>query len=232
MSIRLLLILLLGCLLTLTSCGEEGGPTSASQNLDGASLLGLTNNHTLRYLKTDTLVYIDSTYHFDITEDTVQFVITGSANEWVIRAEDDRGLNIELDAQSVLLAGFRRIEDSVEVAYFFANRPAKVHRALTPGDSWTGYTPSFTTATGSLRLPLYFANFGFYFSRTYEGVESISAATGDYAAHKYHSDLFLNQDDQSPVALVDEHYAPNVGLVRLQFRGGGLVRTLSLIQSF
>jgi len=226
---KLLVLTVLFAGLLLVSCGEDGSPTTADLTVDGASLLRLVNNDTLIYLRTDTAVYIDSTYHYDVTESFDTITITGSGDEWVFRRGADPGINVKIGSQSVLLAGYRRNDDTVEIVTYFAEPPTLVHRSLSAGDTWTGYTPSYTSASGSLRMPLYFANFGFHFERTYVGVEPVTVTSGEYNAYKYESDLFINAGDSLPVAHVVEYYALNLGLVRVQFRGGGLIRTLSLV---
>jgi hypothetical protein len=155
--------------------------------------------------------------------------VTGSGDQWVFRHDSDPGINIKIGSQSVLVEGYRRNDDTVEIVTYFAEPPALLHRNLSPGDSWTGYTPSYTSASGSLRMPLYFANFGFHFERTYVGVEPVTVTSGEYSAHKYRAELFINPGDSLPVARIVEYYVRNLGLVRVQFRGGGLIRTLSLV---
>ncbi len=213
----------------LVGCGEEEGPT-APVPLDGAMLVGLAANDTLRYYQVDSVVTIDTTYRVDVTEQEFIATTSGGGDEFVYSFGREPLVNVLRTAESVLINGYWRSDESTLVITYFADPPVLLHRNLVPGDTWDGYMPSYSVPPDYSRLPIYFAHFGFYFQKTYQGTEHVIVPSGEYTAHRYDSRLYINPGDSVAAAIVTEHFVPNFGLVRYTFRGGGLTRVLARVE--
>ena len=213
----------------LAGCGEEDPVSGPDRVSDGAALLRLVDGDTLRYFRVDTTVTIDSMYHIETDQGTMQIVIEGDGEDWVFRHGSDPAINVRRSGEAVLISGYWRHDDSTENIVYFAEPSVLVKRDLVPGQWWDGYTPSFSTPQGSRRVPVYFANFGFYFVKTYRGTESVTVPMGTFTAHRYDTELFVHGGDSTAVARVAEHYVYNLGLVRSRFEGGGLTRTIVMV---
>jgi hypothetical protein len=212
-------------------CGEEGAPSGPDRVADGAALLRLVDGDTLRYFRVDTIVTIDSMYHIRTDQGTMEITIDGAGDDWVFRHGSDPAINVKRTPTAVLVSGYWRHDDSTENIVYFTEPSILVKRSLVLNETWEGYTPSFSTPLGSRRVPVYFANFGFYFVKTYRGTEPVTVPGGTYTAHRYETELYLNAGDSLAVAQVTEHYVYNLGLVRSRFEGGGLTRVLVLVGS-
>jgi len=216
--------------LIFAACGCDDDSTGIDDAIDAATFVALVDNDTLVYLQIDTVVTIDSTYTVVVTQDFFQVTVHEDDGQWIFRHDGDPALNILIGAEAAMLNAYWRQDDTTEIVTYFAEPPVLLHRELIVGDTWSGYTPSYTGANGSLRLPIYFANFGFHFVKTFVGPETVTITAGQFAAYRYDMELFINTDDSLPVANVTEYYARDIGLVRLVWRGGGLTRVLSLVR--
>jgi len=227
-------LLTVSCLFV-AGCGEESSTPASSSGLggsDGANLLGLTNNRTLTYLQTDTIVVVDSTYEVTVPPPVTNVVkVSGSSKDWVVDVNDVPALNFKLTNQSVLLNGYWDQREGHNSLFYFAVPPIIMNRSLKANDPWAGYTPFFGTETENQRRPIYNCYFGFFFTRTYIGREEVIVPAGQFQAWRFEVELFTGEFDQVPSATVVEHYVSGTGLARLHWRGGSLNRTLSLISA-
>lgn len=214
----------------LLGCGKENVVTSPLDHLDGASLLGLVNNRTMNYLQTDTIVLIDSTYSVTVTTSSRVIKISGGGNGWIIKDGDLPLVNLKLTNESVIQNGYWRAVDGHDSLFYFAAPPVVMHRSLSGGGGWDGYTPSYETDSSSLVLLFYYCYFGFFFEKQYAENVHLLLPAGSFDTYRFDVDLFVNPSDTTPVVQIKEYYAPAVGLVKLHLKAGALKRTLSLVE--
>ena len=214
----------------LLGCGEDDVLLSPLERLDGASLLGLANNRTLKYLQTDTVVSIDPVYSVTVTTSSQVIKISGSGSDWVIKNSESPLINLKLTNESVIQNGYWRTVDDHDSLFYFAEPPILMTRSLASNRSWDGYTPFFEMDTSSLSLLFYYGYFGFHFEKQFIDSVHLILPAGSFNAYRFDVSLFVNLSDTIPVVRISEYYAPAIGLVKLHLKGGPLSRTLSLIE--
>jgi len=211
-------------------CGEDGGPSAtADDGVNGISLLGLVDGRTLTYLQTDTVISFAPA--FEISDTTFQrsFRIGGEGDDWTILAEDEPTISLKISQQSILINGNWSLTLGSDVLHYFSTPSPLMPRSIAKGAAWSGFTPAYQTAGDPSILPIYYANFGFYFQKRYVGEESLVLPAGEIQAHRFDLSLYLEESDSIPIALTEEYYSPGVGLVLLKFEGASLRSSLSLI---
>jgi hypothetical protein len=230
MKLLPVLILITVALLGL-GCGEDQVSPNASNSpsaANAASLMGLHSGRTLMYLQTDTVVSVDSVYDVEVKAANMTVVMDGSDDDWIVVIDEHPIMNLKVSDGALLMNGYWTNEGGSDVLHYFASPPILIERTLSKETGWTGYTPFFTTGSTDQVRAIYTAYFGFHFIRRYIGVEEVTVPAGIFDAHRLEVELFLRPWDTAPAATAVEHYASGVGLVRLQWRGGSLNRTLSL----
>ncbi len=225
MNIRIVLIL---CLVALLGCSESNntidGPNLVPSGLD---LMGLTNGRTFVYSQIDTTVTWDP---YKVTEDTLTLTtkIEGSSDDWIIYNDTVKILNLKVTEPYIALNGYWiKVNDSDALSYFPI--PAIImDLTAKEGSSWNGYTPQFSDNIEDESIQFLYGYFGFHFKKTYTGKEQVlvPAFVGD--AYTFEVLLFVNEDDDEPMAIVTEYYANKIGLVKLEMHAGGFTRVLTL----
>lgn len=224
-----IIVAVMGLTCLLVACGQDDPPPSLSSGLDGADLLGLINNRTLSYLKTDTVVSIDPEYQVTVTQSQQLIRISGS--DWVVTVADTPTINLKLTAESVIQNGYWRTVDDHDSLFYFDTPPVIMSRSPTSGLSWEGYTPAYKTDTSSSTRLVYNSYFGFYFHKQLVDTVRLIVPAGSYNTWHFEVDLFIDPADTIPDIRISEYYSPAVGLVRLHLQlQGGPTRTLSLIE--
>ncbi|MEA2030696.1 MAG: hypothetical protein U9N55_03760 [candidate division Zixibacteria bacterium] len=222
--LRLIAISLL--MFLLVSCGEESSsPTQTDGSIDGASLLGLVDGGTLTYLQSDTVVTPD--YLIETSETMITVSVSGSDDDWIISHNNHSPITLKLSLESVLVNSYQYGDSTI----YFPEPPALLKREISEEQTWSGYTPVYSDSLGEERYTDIFINYGFSFNKTYKGTELVTVTAGEFDAYRFDVELFLEQDDSTPVANITEYYAKDIGLVKYQLKNAaGLTRVLSLIE--
>ncbi len=226
-SIAIVAVLLAGTILP--GCGEDDSIVSSRDQLDGVTLLGLVNNRTLTYLQTDTVVTIDSTYSISVTTSSEVIRLSAAGGNWTIKDGDVPLLSLKVTSESVIQNGYWRKVNGHDSLIYFPAPPVVMTRSPSRHPAWQGFVPFFDTDAGSEARFFFYSYFGFYFSKEYRGTADLIVPAGAFTTHRFDVDLFVSQSDTLPAVQISEYYAPSVGLVQLQLRGGPLKRTLSLV---
>lgn len=215
--------------LLLFGCGSNNDSvTPASEFVNGASLLGLVNGRTINYLQTDTVISIEP-FKIDIITTNQTIKITGSGDDWIIQDNDQLLINLKVTTTSVIQNGYWRKVNAQDSIFYFAAPPVLMMRSLTKSIDWDDFTPFYKTDTSQEMLPFYYSYFGFNYTKEFIGIEEIITPAGAFNAYRFDVSLFVNFNDVSPIATVSEFYAPNIGLVKLNFSSGPLRRSLTMI---
>ena len=224
-------IILCLTILLLVSCGEESdNATQSTSSTDGTDLMGLVDGATLTYLQIDTLITFTPSFNVETSETLTVVTVAGNGNDWAISHDNHHPLTLKLSSESVLITGYWKADVGGDARVYFAIPPVLLKQDISAEQSWSGYTPMHSDSLGEKRYPDIFVNYGFYFSKTYEGAESVTVTAGEFVAHRFDIELFLESGDNLPVAYISEYYAPDVGLIKYCLKGGGLTRVLSLIE--
>lgn len=213
--------------LLLAGCTEDGNPSGSNGSFDGLSLLGLEDGRRMIYLQTDTLTNPD--FSITVTTDDETVDIAGSGSDWIIHNGDQAIINLKVTSVSILQNGYWYSEGDSETLTYFAVPPVMMVRSTEEVAPWQGYTPHYDDGSEDTKLIWYYAYYGFYFTKEYQGRELLHLPAGSFNTYHFQTGLYRNPIDGEPDVTVDEYYVPNVGLVQQNIRGGSLNRTLSLI---
>ena len=217
--------------LLISGCGEDGINRPPGSSGDAITWLGIFDGRNLSYFQIDSLVTLNPTYELTVTQSTFDISISGSGDDWVISGATEPGINVKLSSSSALVNGHWRDGLSGSTLTYFAQPTIVMPRSPAINQTWSGFTPFFVNDSGNQSIPFYFANFGFYFDKTYMGSETVLVTAGEFTANRFDISLFATQFDTAPVAEISEYYVPNIGMVKMVMRGGGLTRTLVLIDT-
>ena len=80
---KLIICSILIGMLVVTGCEDSNNIVNTPKEIDGLSLLGLSNGRTLVYIQTDTIISLDP-ISVTITDTTLSILIIGTGNEWII----------------------------------------------------------------------------------------------------------------------------------------------------
>jgi len=219
-------ILWLFLIILLVGCDNNSSVTSTA--LDGLSLLGLVDGRTLTYLQTDTTITVNP-FNIEVTTSNQTIKITGSGDDWIIHNNNLPLINLKIASSSIIQNGYWRKVDSVDSIFYFATPPIIIKRSLSAHQSWQEFTPMYQSDSSQEMLPFYYAYFGFYSTKEYADTEEVLTPAGGFNAYRYDIKLYMNQNDETPIATVSEFYVPHVGLVQWHFNSGPLKSTLTLI---
>lgn len=230
-GIVLSLIIALG----LAGCGTESSTKTYENIPDGLTLMSLKDNQTLLYLQTDTDYVFDP--YFEVRDTTYVRTIGiaipdgGSTFDRVILDDQRPVISLRITDRNILVNGFYRDVDGNDSLFPFHDPAVIMPRQLATGRTWENLTNSYEDSGASRQLPFYFANYGFYCRKTFVGTAHLLLTNDEYNTYQFELELFAQETDSIPVATVTEYYAPSVGLVKLIFRGGSLIRVLTFLQS-
>ncbi|HOP06030.1 MAG TPA: hypothetical protein PLF13_01930 [candidate division Zixibacteria bacterium] len=230
MKVIRVIISLLGVIMAVllwAGCTEDGNPSESTGSFDGLRLLGLENGRSMIYLQTDTVTNTD--FSITVTTDYETVNISGDGNDWVIKDGDESLINLKVTSVSILQNGYWRQDGDDEILSYFAVPPVMMVRSTEEVDPWQGYTPHYSDGGEDVKLIWYYAYYGFYFTREYQGRELLHLPAGSFSTYHFRTGLYRNPIDGDPDVTADEYYVPDVGLVQQNIRGGSLNRTLSLI---
>lgn len=213
-------------------CGGEK-VTDSTPALDGVQLLGLANGHKLTYMQIDTVTTFYPSYSQTVSQSTRFLNIVGSGSDWVIREIGNPVANLKISPPYVLLNGVWKKTNAGDSLIYYSDPSILMRQDFTSAKTWTGYTPMYPSAEGDTRYPFFNIYFGFSFERRYIGTEQVIVPAGAYTAHRFDVDLFFDggAQDSLPAATAHEYYSTKLGLVKLNFSGQGLSRSISLIAS-
>jgi len=235
MALRSFIFVIIIVLISMYGCGEDDDLSSVSSSpgyLDGATLLGFVDNRTLDYVQTDTIITFDPSYNLSVETSTQKIRLSVNDNEWIVYNDNTPLVNLRPTSESILQNGYWRYIDGHDSLFYIPVPPVVMSRSLSVDTSWSGYTPSLPINNEETIFPFYYANFGFYFERRFIGTENILVPAGSFDTYCFEVDLFVNPYDSLPTARTEEYYASGIGLIRLNFKGGSLNRTLSLIDYY
>lgn len=213
----------------LTACDDDEAVTTPAATLDGIKLLGLVDGRALQYQQDDTVITLVPEYQVTVSSRIRTFTIQGASEDWLIREGDDSLVNLKVSPPYVLHNGFWGGSASDSIKYY--PTPSIVMQSnFASVKSWSGVTPPYADGINDIAFPYLNIYFGFHYSRTYVGKESLLLPSGAYTAYRFDVELYFGAADSSVDALATEWYEPTVGLVKLTFNGQGLNRTLSLVE--
>ncbi len=228
--VRRSIVLIVLLVLSVAGCGSDGSRNTTGSSSDALTWLGLVDGRTLTYFQIDSLVTLDPSYQLTVTQSTFDISISGSGDDWVINRPQKPGINLKLGSNSALINGFWHFGTTSTLTYF-AQPIIVMPRYPIINKTWSGFTPFYVGDSGNQSIPFYIANFGFYFDKTFKGVETVLVTAGEFDANRFDVLLYANEFDTAPVAEISEFYVPSIGIVKKVMRGGGLTRTLVLIDS-
>lgn len=226
---RTFCLLLLGLIALAGAIGCDGGSDVADSSGfdDSADLLGLTNNCTLVYLRTDSIR--DSLFNLHVSTAQDTFIITGGQDDWIIGTTAQPVVSLKISDHWVIQNGYwPQLGGSPEIVYF-AVPPMMMIRQLTSGAAWDGYFPLYRLGSEEVQHLFFTSYFGFHFSKSYSGQTQLSVPAGVFNAYAFQVLLFQTYDAIEPAATAHEYYVPDVGLVQLRFQAGAFKRVLSLV---
>ena len=219
-TIIIVVFLALGC--------DDDKVNAPSQDIEGASLLGLVNGRTFTYMKTDTIITAEP-YDVNVVTTTQLINVTGQAADWIISDNGKKIINLKVTGSSVIQNGFWTTLNNIDSIIYFATPPVIMKQILNTTESWSYFTPKYETDSSLDYYFFYFANFGFNTVKEYIGREEVITPGGIFNAYRFDVELYANVYDADPSAVVSEFYYPNVGLVQLTLNAGSLKRSLKLI---
>lgn len=225
-TFRLLLLGLIALAVAISCDGRSDVSDSADVD-DSANLLGLTDNCTLVYLRTDSIRDSLFNLHVSTAEDT--FIITGGQDDWVIGTTAQPVVSLKISDHWVIQNGYWPHPDGSPEIVYFAVPPMMMIRQLTGDAAWDGYFPLYRLGSEEVQHLFFTSYFGFHFSKSYSGQTQLSVPAGAFNAYAFRVLLFHSYDAIEPAATAHEYYVPDVGLVRLSFQAGAFKRVLSLV---
>lgn len=216
------------------SCGADdtGVASEPASSPSGLNLAGLVNGRTLIYFQTDTITTVFPVYEQRIENALRTLQISGSSNSWVIAEDSTPMINLAVTAAAVLHNGYWRSYGATDSLVLFDEPAEALHRTLNIGSVWFDYTPEYVGSSGSQRRLYLTYPFGYYFSRTYTGTQSVTVPAGQFTAYVFETELFVRSDDLDPVARMTEYYADGIGLVKQVVRGQELTRVMNLVNYY
>jgi len=223
-----ILVFALATLVLFSGCDDDSTIVSSSDLVDASRLFGFSDGRVFNYLQTDTLTTVDP-FLITITEIHQVVRISGDGDDWVIWDNNTPLVNLKITANDIIQNGYWREVDGYDSLFYFAAPPVVVPRRLAVGTPWDDYTPHFVTESEQVMLPFCYANFGFYFTRELVGIEEVLTPYGAFNAHRFDVSLYVAQSDEEPIATSVEYFAPDVGLVKLNFSSGPLQRSLAIV---
>ena len=215
-------------MLVVTGCEDSNNIVNTPKEIDGLSLLGLSNGRTLVYIQTDTIISLDP-ISVTITDTTLSILITGTGNDWIIHNGTEKLINLKVASSSIIQNGYWKKINGQDSLMYFAAPPLLMERTLNPDLNWDYDTPFYQTDSSSEKLPFYYANFGFQVNKSYIGIETIITPAGEFDSYRFDLLLYTADYGNDPVAIVSEYYVPNIGLVKQDFNIGALKRSLILV---
>ena len=208
-------------------CDGSGDVSDSSDFDDSADLLGLTDNCTLVYLRTDSIRDSLFNLHVSTAQDTI--IITGEQDDWVIGTTARPVVSLKISNHWVIQNGYWPPTDGSQDIVYFAVPPMMMIRQLTSGAAWDGYFPLYSLGTEEVQHLFFTSYFGFHFSKSYSGQTQLSVPAGVFNASAFQVRLFQSYYAIEPAATAHEYYVPDVGLVQLSFQAGAFKRVLSLV---
>lgn len=225
---KLIICSILLCMLIVIGCEDSNNIVNTPKEIDGLSLLGLSNGRTLVYIQTDTVISLDP-ISVTITDTTLSILITGTGNDWIIHNGTEKLINLKVASSSIIQNGYWKKINGQDSLIYFAAPPLLMERTLSPDLNWDYDTPFYQPDTASEKLPFYYANFGFQVNKSYIGIETIITPAGEFDSYRFDLLLYTADYGNDPVATVSEYYVPNIGLVKQDFNIGALKRSLILV---
>lgn len=228
-------VLSLALALGLAGCGTESSTKTYENIPDGLTLMSLKDNQTMVYLQTDTDYVFDP--YFKVRDTTyvrsigIAIPSGGGTFDRVIFDDQTPVISLRITDRNILVNGFYRDVDGNDSLFPFHDPAVIMPRQLATNQTWEDLTNSYEDSGASRQLPFYFANYGFYCRKTFVGTAHLLLTNDEYNAYQFDLELFAQETDSIPVATVTEYYSPSVGLVKLIFRGGSLIRVLTLLES-
>ena len=219
----------------LGGCGTESSTKSNENFPDGLTLMSLKDNQTLTYLQTDTVYLFDP--YFEVNDTTYVRTIGvaipdgGTSLDRVILDDQTPVISLRITDGNILVNGYYNDIGGVDSLFPFHDPAIIMPRQLGTGRSWEAMTEPYSDSGASRQLPFYFANYGFYCRKTFVGTAHLLLTNDEYNTYQFDLELFTAESDSIPIATATEYYAPSVGLVKLIFRGGSLIRVLTLLES-
>jgi hypothetical protein len=211
-------------------CSKSSTSPTNTTNPDGADLLGLKKNHTLRYVIYDSIVNFIPYYSVQVDTSQLQLTVTTAANSHVALSVDGHPHDLlTLDDLGVLHTGQIRPEAQPPDTLYFYPTPLLMPRTYTAGKAWSILSPSYSSDSGSERLSLLYINYGFLTLRKFIGQADVVLPTGSYQTYQFQSHLLLSEASTDTLMTVDEFYASGVGPVKIISRAAGSRRIIILL---
>lgn len=227
------LVAILSCALLFCGCDEDSPqPQGPVKSPLSANLLGLADGKTLDYIQIDSLVRWLPTFSIQVDTSTQVIRISGANTDWMISDNDSPLINLKVSEPFTLLNGFWRKVGGFDALVTFPEPAVVMNSETAVNGSWESTVPAFISDTGLFRFPFIYAYFGFNTRKTYSGTSELITPTFAGDAFRFDVELLANRGDSIPLATAIEYYAPNIGLIRWEFRGDGFTRVLILRNSF
>lgn len=218
-----------GCL---GGCAKSTDSTPPVELPDGADLLGLRRDHRLEYIIYDSTVTLFPVYSVTVDTTPLNLQITrGGGTQVQLSVNGVPHDLLTIDAVGVLHSGQIYMATSIPETLYFYPTPLLLPATFAKNKSWSLISPLFRDDSGEeRRLSVLFMNYGFNTVREFVGTTAVVLPTGSYNAYQFRSTLHLGESTGNPLALIDEYYAPSVGLVKLVSVAGGSRRLILLLQ--
>ena len=227
---RYILPILLLTLMALIGCGDSNDPTAAVEYPSGASLLGLTETHTVHYQIIDSIVTYDPYLVIMDTTNLYLAVAPGVNQQVVLRIDGNLHDLLTIDSDGILhTAQFVPDGTPPDTIIYFFPTPIIIPASTTANQTWTVNTPLLTEDSQEQRRSVLFMHYGFSVSRTFRGQQTIVVPASSYNTYYFESDLYLNESDTIPTLTAEEFFAEGVGLVQQILRSGNSYKRLVIL---
>jgi len=223
--------ILLGLLVWLSSCNRSSDPSIPTTYPSAQSILGLTRDHQLHYLVFDSIVSYVPYYRVEVDTNEFILTVTRGTDQTVALSYDGRPRDLlAIDNVGVLHSGQIRPDAAPPDTLFYVPTPVIIPQNYYGLSSHALYTPLLMTDSGYQRLSTLFFNYGFFTRRTFLQETQIVLPTSSYTAYRFRAYLFLDDTVADTAMVVDEFYAAEVGLVKLDAVASGMHRLIILLE--
>jgi len=228
---HVVLIALAVLMLAASGCDKSTDPVEVVPFPPGDKLLGLTGDHTLHYIVYDSTVVYYPAYSVNVdTTDMMVDITHGQGNQYRLSIDGAAHDLLTVDTRGVLHSGQIRSYIIPQDTVFYVPTPVLMPAPMSSVTPWTVATPEVMTASGEERRSLLFLNYGFFTQRTFEAIADVILPTSSYTAYRFQALLFYDENTvDDTLMIIDEYYAVDVGLVKLEAHSDNSHRLIILL---
>lgn len=227
------LVAILALFVMTVGCGDDAALNQGPQGIPGSSnLLGLVDGRTMDYIRIDSTVTWLPYYSLSVDTGTQTIRISGSENDWIIYDNATPIINLKVSEPFTLHNGYWSKVGGLDALVTYPVPSVVVDARVSPGDEWESTVPIFTSDSGQVRFPFYYAYFGFHVRKQYTGIQELILPGYAGDAHRFDVKLFTGPADSLPIASAIEFYVGGAGMVKWEFHGDGFSRVLNIRNVF